>query len=402
MNAFLNIPCIFAFCVGVLLQFPLDLPGRLRLGELIVCAMVPLAFAWQPLIDADFRKHLARIIYCLIGLFLWHMLTDFINGVPREKSLDVWATLAVCGLQLFALTTYLLRWPSAAVPLLVGAALGSFIFQEEQPNSRVHIENEYWDLHVAAWGGSLLMAFTLLVGSKSQKIAATGATTYGLAAAYFGARSHGIVMICSAGLPYVVSWMKRYNLLKGKRSILKLSAFGLLGCFILSIVYVQVAASGLITRKSQQQLSTVKNPYNPVELIWSGRAGSIIGIEGSLKRPLFGFGSMQFYFPKYRLTAKKDAWRHVHSIVIESLVYAGYVTLFFWFLMIKILLDVFPVVPVIQSKIDGHILLAFMLMFTLLWALFFSPLVSARFILPLYVSLLFCCSQESRKKAAIL
>ena len=382
---------IFAILLGISLNIPTGLPGRLRVGEIFMVALVPLAFQWLRRSERYYKRIVYRVVYCLVALFVWHVTVDLLLATPPGKMIDIAASFGFCGMKLFVLAAMVLRSPHTLVPLLLGMAVGQYAFTEEIQTSQQILQDEYWDLKVAAWAGPLMIAGILSFGKYSKLLMVTSVAIYGALAAYFGARSHGLTMFVAVGIPYLLSIAKRHNLGGKKRSVLKLAAVAAVTAVLMSAVYVHAARAGLLTEKSKVQLQGIKNPYNPIELIWSGRGGTMIGFVGAFERPVLGFGSMTFRSTRFAEGRIEDAWQIIHSMIVESMVYGGLFPLVFWYLICRYAFDLYPFTPVNTRAVGHHHILATLTLVGLYWALLFSPLVSARFDLPLYFCVLLHC-----------
>ncbi len=202
-------------------------------------------------------------------------------------------------------------------------------------------------------------------------------------------------MVGAVAIPYFISFAKQNGLAGETRSVVKLALVCISMSFLMAVVYVQAAQAGLLTQKSKMQLSSIKNPYNPVELIWSGRAGTIIGIVGALDRPVFGFGSMTFETTRFFEARRREPWQILHSVIVESMVYGGLITLVAWIFLLKYLLTLYPSTPMQYGLVSLVHIIATTSMVTIAWTLLFSPLVSVRLDTPLYVALLVYCSRET-------
>ncbi len=352
-----------------------------------------MAYGWLKQAEHKYRVCVYSIVGALVCLFLWHITVDVFLETPLGNMLDIAGTLAFCGMKIFVIAAAFLKYPRSVIPLLLGIAAGQFVFAQEIQASDYAIRNEYWDLKVAAWAGPLLMAFVLWFGRFSRVAVVLGAMVYGAAAGYYGARSHGLAILVAVLIPYFIAFAKSNNLAGNKRSAAKVIIASCILSVAMSILYVEAARNGLLTEKSREQIEKIKNPYNPFELIWSARSGTLIGLVGVMDQPALGYGSMQFQSRLYREARGRYAWALVHSMIVESMVYGGLLTAVFWLYISYQIFHLYPPTPTAASDVTHFHLLATIAIVSLTWSMLFSPLVSSRFELPLSIPIMIHCSR---------
>ena len=110
----------------------------------------------------------------------------------------------------------------------------------------------------------------------------------GLACIVLGARSTGLMIFMTGVIGGYIKYTRKLN----AKKIFTFSAF--FGCigYLLFVLYVNAVLSGEITGgNSAVQFKTVKNPYNPLYILLSGRTESPASIAAIADKPLTGFGA---------------------------------------------------------------------------------------------------------------
>ena len=387
---------LIALVAGLLIGFaetvPTGLTGKLCLGELFAIAYLPLGYYWLSTSLQLYRKNILFMCYCLTALAVWQVLIDQLHETPIERTLEILGTLGFTAVKILVYCAFFGKNIYLGPSILFGYSIGQYVFLKEITVRNATVDAEYWDLNVAPWSGPLLIAILLQFNRLSPIVTTSGLAAYGAVAGYFGARSHGMCIILGTFLPWLIVLLKRTTFFSNKRSLTKILVFSVVASFIVTVTYVEAAKLGLLTRKSQEQISALENPYNPIQLAMSARGGSILGLVGALEHPFIGFGSKQFYSDYYVAAGIYNHWSSVHSVVVESMAYGGMLTLVFWWFFFKSTFVLYP--P--TEKVYTLGIVASIAMLQFLWAGVFSPFVSMRTVFPFYIAVMVYCDRYLR------
>ncbi len=392
IKSYFSAPGLLFFIFAITLHMPLtvSLPGNLKVGELLMLVLVVPASNWIRASKGIERVQTYKVINWLAALLLWQLLADCIVGNRFSNLLAGSGTLGLCLIKVLMLSGMAIRFPAAVVPFLIGYATGHLAFRDPYSFGETLLQNEYWDLLVAPWAGSLLFAALFLFADFWLNWAMIGVICYAAAAAYYGARGHGLIALWSAVVPRTVDISKLFRLDIKRISLGRAILLCAVGSFIFGVIYVEASRAGLMTKKSEEQLDKVRNPYNPIELIRSGRPGVLLGLESAFERPIFGYGTMRY------LSRAHDTSEALHSIVIESMIYSGLIVSVFWFFIASNIYKLYMPLLLKGPASSCHIA-ATMAMTSIAWTLLFSPFVSLRTDLPYCFAMIVHCSSVLRK-----
>lgn len=315
---------LFGLTLGFSMSVAPGLPGNLTIGEIFGLAIAPAGLLRFLRSRDDIERRFAKIVKLLIAISVLTLLLDIVVHGSREGDVvRSSATMAFATSNMLAVAWLLVKYSQTIPAFLLGLSIGRYLFTGQMEVGEHILANEYWDLRVGGWAGPLLLLGLLIGSYRSRTIAVAATTIYACAAIAYGGRSHGLVRLAAAASLYLPN-----NLASRVRNAAQSRATGLLiaGTIILPILsygYVEVAKTGAINKKAKAQVESLDNPYNPIELIKSGRAGIFIGLEGVFNRPLAGYGSLLYasYYGDSHVV--KSRGNYVHSVLLESMVYSG-------------------------------------------------------------------------------
>ena len=377
------------FLFGLSTAIPTDLTGNLCVGELLAVLLVPIAYIW--INKSKYRGNVFTMVKCLFALSIWQMLIDGIHNTPFQKTLEIIGTLGFTGIKLLVFSGLFSKNGNFCGPVLAGMAVGNYIFLREFVTSSAIMEAEYWDLKVATWAGPLLLSGLIIFGRYSIAISMFAGIMYGCAAGYYGARSHGICIIIGSITPWLILVLKRTSMFGEMRSATKIISLAVVGIFLATFIYVESAKLGLLTRKSQEQIETIENPYNPIQIALSARGGTVLGVIGALEHPFIGFGSKEFYTDLYIEAGLPNNYGSIHSVIVESMAYGGILTLLFWWIFFRNVFVMYPPTSRNHSELLYFNVVASIVVVLLLWSSCFSPFVSSRLDFPILIATLLHC-----------
>lgn len=294
-SQFLSIAGIFSLILGISLGLETGLPGNVRYGEILCLILLPVAWRWREQAPLDVRSLYKTVIWVIASYCGWQLFVDsFFHDLPFSSTLKIVGTLVLGLTNFVSISSFLIRNPQTIVAMLLGWSIGELFLAPEPETSYKLLQNEYWDLKVASWGGPLVLAAILYFRKAKIIFPLFLALSYATAAVIYGARSHGTAIALGALLPLVLKVAPvTYRETLTRRPMLLIFAF-ILVCIPVFIGYVTFAQSGLLTDKVARQTRALDNPYNPLEVIKSGRGGFYYGIQLIEDRPWLGYGSLAY------------------------------------------------------------------------------------------------------------
>ncbi|MFX4296134.1 hypothetical protein [Pseudosulfitobacter pseudonitzschiae] len=375
------------FGVGWAVSF--DLGVRLY-GAEIVSVFGLMLVQWKRL-PAQYPM-LKKIISAYALWVLAIGLSDLVNGTALFDSARHMATPIIGTALLVFVVAAFSRKPTAILTFLAATAIAKALFGDAAYGETFSDQALTWTninadtnifkvrlapsltpalLILACWAGSR----SLLRGSLVLFIASIG---------YFAmdARSHGLIFFFSAtSLVFIhIGFKPRVN---------QIIVAGLLGScvgYVSYIGYVEYTLAYNPNGHNGKQLLRLENPYNPLELLLTGRLEWLVWPIAFAERPLFGWGSWaedpdgRFTFLKLALlntgtsainaVDAKVNYIPVHSLIGAAFVWSGLLGLFaiVWFLRVvlamgrRLLLAKSYLLPA-----------AIFLFYMLIWHFLFSP-----------------------------
>jgi hypothetical protein len=378
--------------LGVCYAIETPLPGKIRVTELVGLILAP-KIIYDYFKSESPRKRLVNNILILISIaMLWQLVVDlFIHNRPLTKTFDYFATIVLFVSNALTFGNIFTRRIEMLVPFLIGSAVGHAALLKTYNMNVRSIQQEYWDLVVASWGGPLLLAGLIVFCPRSRIKQAIAASVYAMAAAFYGARSHGLCILLGTSIPFISHFSQAYMRVFFATSTYKFLILFTVIVYILGITYVVAGQHNLLTEKTVVQLEKVKNPFNPVDLIRSGREGIFRGLEAMFIRPIEGYGSLAYARHFSRSRAYETGENYVHSGLVESGVYGGLISFFCWF---GVALQIFRLRPLaVVESVDKNVFetVGCIAMMLALWTLIFSPLVSLRVYAGIFFAIQLAC-----------
>lgn len=381
-------------------RFYISLVGQLMLAELFALIFLPFLNIKNLLRE---NKELSAVILGLFVFLLAQIFSDIFNQSNSSDYLRGWAVIFFAMIS----TLFLIKQFSSNIYAVVYYLFGLFLvrlflgegvldlsLQEEDTN--------YFKVRFIGFlnPGILLISFVLLKYKLKRSVIILF-FIYSITCFSFDARSTGLVYLLSSILIYI------------KISEIYLSRFRVIlgGLFILIILYLgyvyyvnQVLNHGYGGSNSKIQLSEAKNPYNPFDLLFSGRKEVFVALYAIADKPLFGHGSWaKDVDGKYgKLFASISDLNMVdnndfipsHSVIFSSWLYAGIFGFFSLGFVFFILYKVF-FLYLKYHNFDFITPIIIVISIEMLWHLFFSPFGHLRIDFPFFASLVLVCAKKN-------
>jgi hypothetical protein len=219
-----------------------------------------------------------------------------------------------------------------------------------------------------------------------------------------GARSSGLTSILTGMIAYTVVSINSINW----KRLMILSIFILLTGYGAYTIYVNKVLNGEIISGNSQQLTQIKNPYNPLLLLMRGRAETVVGMEAFMDKFWTGHGAWaKDVTDKYLilLLLLHDSDKSVndidssiipaHSVLVGAGMQNGVFAFVFMFMILYFFLKKGFIAI---SKTDPYIIIIVSFIMSILWNGLFSPTTHFRLSLPVGFAILLTSYLINMKK----
>lgn len=381
----------------------IDFIGRLFVAEIIAIFYLPFINI-KKLINKN--PELKFIVSSLLVLLLSLIISDYLNSSLPQDFLRGWSLVLIS----LVLTIFLVNLFSKSIDLIIYYLIIIFIVklifgEGDLEFQQWYIDTNYFKVRFVPFLNPVIM----LIGSflyKKERIFVANILFffYGVICLILDARSNGLIFTLSSIILFI-------KLMKVKFTIKKVLWIGIVSSIILYIFYVfyvnEVFSAGLGGKNAKDQLSLVSNPYNPLELLYYGRAEVFVLVEAVIDKPIFGHGSWgKDVTGKYAAiislikSLDKPIYRefiHAHSVFLGTWVWAGFfgfIAIFYsFFILFKYSIQIFKSIEVKNFILPIIVILSL----DMLWAYFFSPIQTLRTTFPLFAALILVEYQKYKK-----
>ncbi|MGV8095624.1 MAG: O-antigen ligase family protein [Mangrovibacterium sp.] len=368
----------------------IPLVGQLKLNEVIVLLFLPFYYR-----SNEFSRYnlLGKITLTLLVLLVCQIVTDIfvVESAPSDY-LRGWSQTIISLASIIFLFKILNGYKAitlfivaSAIRLLISDPLGIDVGSSEMT---------FFKFRLAPVITQLLFALAIFLHMKGKtKIIPVLFLVFGLVSLSMDSRSRGLIMILSAILLYLF-----YTGFKFRRAYIVGGAVILIVIFqSLYIFYVNATLGGSIGGEhAREQLQRIKNPYNPFNLLVTGRGEAFAAIEAIKDAPLFGHGSwakdetfkyykivLKYHDEEYNADKAKVEAGLIpsHSILLGAWVNYGWfaflAVVYLFYLLMKM------AVPLIRQGQAMPIYPIFIpTTIAMIWMFLFSPLQHLRFSVP--------------------
>ncbi|MGV8136190.1 MAG: O-antigen ligase family protein [Mangrovibacterium sp.] len=263
----------------------IPLVGQLKLNEVVVLLFLPFYYR-----SNEFTKYnlLGKITLTLLALFVFQVVTDIlvVESAPVDY-LRGWSQTIISVVSVIflfkilngykAITLFII---TSAVRLLISDPMGVDLNSNEMA---------FFKFRLAPMITQVLFAIAIFLHMKGKtKAIPVMFFIFGLVSLAMDSRSRGLIMILSAIFLYLF-----YSGFKFRRAYIVGGALILIVVFqTMYIFYVNATLSGALGGEhAREQLKRIENPYNPFNLLVTGRGEAFAAIEAIKDAPLFGHGS---------------------------------------------------------------------------------------------------------------
>jgi O-antigen ligase len=341
-------------------------------------------------------------------ILLSQMISDVVNGSNMNDLLRGWANI----LMAIFLFMFLIRSLNSNVLLIIfflcGLIVRLILLDPIELSGEMTLDNmPFFKFKLVPILSNLILVVSwyLLKKRKINKLTLTVIMiVFGLFCMAFDARSGGLFMILTAIIFFNKNIIKRITL---KKVLLYTFIFGIVFQGLYSIYVSQVLAGNLGGEHSRGQLLRVENPYNPVNLLMSGRAETFVAIQAIMDKPIFGHGSWasdkdgKYTYMLYVMSDSEDQFISIyrdagrliipsHSVLLGAWVTAGFggflAILYIFVLFLKRGISLIGD-PKIQNS--PYILIVINYLLNGTWIFLFSPITHIRYTLPIMLAFIF-------------
>jgi hypothetical protein len=249
-----------------------------------------------------------------------------------------------------------------------------------------------------------LLIVTVLMWKEKRKMTFS-LIVIGLIIIVLGARSGGLIFTLTGGVAYLVVINKKIN----RKQLLQLLFIVSVVGYGLYAIYVQEVLSGKIkSGNSEVQLQRVKDPYNPINLIMTGRAETFIGWIAFMDKPILGHGTWakdpswkyhQLYYLFNSDNTPRDAnvtdVIPAHSVLIAAGMYNGVLAFIFMF---SILFFFVKTGFNSLNKRNPYMIIVIWGLSNLVWEGLFGPSSHFRLTMPFYFAVILISHYSNKKQ----
>ena len=263
----------------------IPLVGQLKLNEVIVLLFLPFYYR-----SNEFTKYslLGKITVTLLVLFVFQVVTDiFVVESAAVNYLRGWSQIIISMASVIFLFKILNGYQ--AITLFIIASAVRLLISDPMGVDLNSSEMTFFKFRLAPMITQVLFAIAIFLHMKGKtKVIPVMFFVFGLASLAMDSRSRGLIMILSAILLHLF-----YSGFKFRKAYVTGGATILIIVFqTMYIFYVNATLNGTLGGEhAREQLKRIENPYNPFNLLVTGRGEAFAGIEAIKDAPLFGHGS---------------------------------------------------------------------------------------------------------------
>lgn len=270
------------FLYTMLSTIKVNLVGQLWLSELLVVLAAPFTFKPD---DLKTYPYLRKILMALLVLLFFQLVTDLlvVHNTPQNYLRGAAAT--IIALLSFVVLFKTLNDTSTILFFLFMTMIKNIIYTDDIVDS----DMSYFKFKIAP---ILTMAMYLvlyhLYKRGEMKLVLAVLIGCSLVCFAFDSRSTGVIFFIGAVITY---FMNNNVRISGQKIVL----FALLAAALFQgayMLYVRSVLDGEIGGEhSRKQIGRLANPYNPLELLATGRAETFAAGAAIADKPVFGHGS---------------------------------------------------------------------------------------------------------------
>lgn len=368
----------------------ISLIGQLKLNEIIVLLFLPFYYR-----SNEFTRYgmLGKITLTLLALLAFQVVTDiFVQDVAPSDYLRGWSQTVVSIVSVIFLFKILNGYK--AITLFIVASAVRLLISDPMGVDLASSEMTFYKFRLAPVITQIVYAVAIFLHMKGRtRFIPVMFFAFGLVSMGMDSRSRGLIMILSAVLLYLF-----YSGFRFRRAYMLGGALAMLVIFqSMYILYVNATLAGTLGGEhAKEQLERIKNPYNPFNLLVTGRGEAFAAIEAIKDAPLFGHGSwakdetlkyykivLKYHDEEYNADKAKVEAGLIpsHSILLGAWVNYGWfafvAVVYLFYLLMKL------AIPLIKEGQAMPIYPIFIPMtIAMVWMFLFSPFQHIRFSIP--------------------
>lgn len=316
---------IFILLVEVMFMFKFNLGGEISIGEFAL--IIWFIFFYRKLVGIVFWKSFFHMYLFLLSAQLFSEL--FVSNGLNDSMRGIMVTI-ISFFHLSFLLFYASKDKRFLLFAFIGAAISILMQKMDEDVSMDVIESgeaaAYVKMRIAPAVGYFIMTASVFV---NKKICVIAFSAVGALIILLGARSGGMFIFVSGIFGYYLSLGKKISIKSKIPAIVIAVAFLYVGyCY-----YATEVLEGRIVSGNNEQILSMSNPYNPLELLYVGRGEFFIGVQAFIDRFWLGFGAWakdetgHYWDLLYKMkgldTVWHGVWLPVHSVLIGWGVYNG-------------------------------------------------------------------------------
>ncbi|WP_312067461.1 hypothetical protein [Empedobacter sp.] len=364
----------------------INLIGQLFGSEVFALLFLPYKKIFSFFRIYPFKQLTIPYLFFIIALIISDI---FINNTGVDNFLRGWASVIFSLIQLIFLFTLFTKSENNYNIFLISSAISFFIFRPEM-NSEFVLEGNDFKVYYMAGVNYLILFIGYYLGKKKAMYVFVLFFSYSLFCMIADARSNGVVYFFT-GLLLIIK-MKKIKLTKDKLVMIFLLILIIGYCSY--IIYVNSVLKGEIGGSNAQQLKSLNNPYNPIELIVTGRKEALFPIYPIKDHFVFGLGSwaednsgkyIKLYNSMIDGQPRESKLIPAHSIFFATWLWSGILGVIS---VVLIYFRAFKMAFTLYTKTNKRILILILpLLFDQIWNFFFSPMGHMRISSPFFLAI---------------
>ncbi|HEU4554232.1 MAG TPA: hypothetical protein VFS25_15410 [Chitinophaga sp.] len=377
---------IAAYALGNALNIPLV--GQLKGSEVIVLLSAPFTFKLRDFKDYPYFR---KIIFALIALLVFQCITDvLVVHTSMQDFLRGWAG-TIMSMVSFLVLFRIMDTEEAVMTYIFWAMIKNILFTDDIVDSDMSFF-KFKVVPIIASALQLISVYLYKRGKLTQLMIIMAVAC--LFCFAHDARSSGMLFFVGAG----IIWIMGRGIRITRQKLFAILIIGAVAFETAYVFYVNAVLSNEIGGgHSSAQLKRLDNPYNPFELLMTGRGETFAAVTAISDKPLFGHGSwakdkdlkyykiVLSYQDEEEFDLKKadsvDRYIPSHSILMGGWISCGLggfiaVFLIFWYLCKM------GFTLVLKGQDLPLYPLYVMLTITMVWTFLFSPFQHLRFTIP--------------------
>ncbi len=400
-----------AFAYAALSKLRISLVGQLGVNELLATVFLVSYQSWKTLFR--YVPNLKNVTVAYLIFLFSQIASDLVNDSSANNMARGWANIVMAIIVTAFLARLILRANQNVIYYLMGSVVSILIFGDVSIGEVDLAEMGFFKFRLVPALNALLMVgswYILKKGPTNRINIVVLFIVYGLFNIASDSRSNGIIFISVAMLFYWKHVLPRITLKKIAPYVV---GFLLLCQGLYSLYVYQVLEGKIGGEHTRNQITRISNPYNPLNLLMTGRAEVYAGIIAASDRPIFGHGSWaidkdgKYMLLVYQLHSEEEKYLDrlrnndkvriipSHSVLVGAWMTSGIIgfgaLVFIFLLFVKCSFNLITSRYIVASPYFPIVLLFFINGF---WTFLFSPLSHIRESLPVMIAFILVLYQK--------